>query len=448
MQNLHDIVVRQPDVAALVPVQQPVAIERRAHSPLTDVAIKNAKPRDKSYRLHDSGGLYLEVFPNGSKLWRWKYRFEGREKRLALGAYGTSASSVGLRDARDERDKARLMLKQGDDPSESKKRLKVVEQIEAASTFEAVANDWYARKMMDKAESHRVKVKARLENDILPWLGDKPITEILASDVLDCLRRIEDRGARDTAHRALQNCSAVFSYAVAVGKAKENPVIHLRGALTPAKPGHFAAITEPEGVGPLLRRMDAATATFPVKCALKLVPYLFCRPGELRTMRWADVHLDDAEWRFAASKGDTPHIVPLAAQAVAILRELHRLTGRGEFVFPGRDDRTQPMSDATLNRALQRAGISTREEQTGHGFRAMARTILHEKLHCAPAAIELQLAHRVPDVNGRAYNRTRFLDDRKKMMQQWADYLDRLREGLEPDVAAEPRLVIGPREGR
>lgn len=448
MQNQRDFVVRQPNVVVLFPVQHPVAIERRAHSPLTDVAIKNAKPRDKSYRLHDTGGLYVEVFPNGSKLWRWKYRFQGKEKRLALGTYGALDSSVGLKAARDARDEARLMLKRGDDPSASRKRLKVVEQIEAASTFEAVANDWFERMMSDRAESHRVKVKARLENDLLPWLGKKAVTDITAPDILQCLRRIEDRGARDTAHRALQNCSAVFSYAVASGKAKENPAVHLKGALPPAKPGHFAAITEPEGVGPLLRRMDAVSATYPVKCALKLVPYLFCRPGELRTMRWADVRLDEAEWRYAASKGGTPHIVPLAAQAVAILRELQRLTGRGEFVFPGRDDRTQPMSNATLNRALQRAGISTRKEQTGHGFRATARTILHEGLHFAPEVIEHQLAHRVPDVLGRAYNRTRFLDDRKKMMQQWADYLDRLREGIAPDVAAEPRLVIGPREGR
>ncbi|OWJ57808.1 tyrosine-type recombinase/integrase [Paraburkholderia caledonica] len=448
MQNVHDVVNRQPDVAALVPVQQPVAIERRVHSPLTDVAIKNAKPRDKSYRLHDTGGLYLEVFPNGSKLWRWKYRFEGREKRLALGAYGTPASSVGLRDARAARDEARLMLKRGDDPSANRKRLEVAEQIGAASTFEAVANDWLERMMSDRAESHRVKVKARLENDLLPWLGKKAVTDITAPDILECLRRIEARGARDTAHRALQNCSAVFSYAVASGKAKENPAVHLKGALSPAKPGHFAAITDPEGVGPLLRRMDAVRATFPVKCALKLAPYLFCRPGELRTMRWDEVHLDAAEWRYVASKNGPLHIVPLPAQAVAILRELQPLTGRREFVFPGRDDRTQSTSNGTVNNALRRAGISTREEHTGHGFRAMARTILHEKLHCAPAAIELQLAHRVPDVNGRAYNRTRFLDDRKTMMQQWADYLDRLREGITPDVAAEPRLAIGPREGR
>ncbi|MFD1558805.1 tyrosine-type recombinase/integrase [Paraburkholderia silviterrae] len=448
MQNLHDFVIRQPNVVALFPVQHSTEVERAARSPLTGVAIKNAKPRDKSYRMHDSGGLYLELFPNGSKLWRWKYRFQGKEKRLALGAYGTSDSSVGLRDAREKRDAARKLLRTGVDPSANKQLLATTKQVEAASTFEAVANDWYARMMSDKAESHRIKVKARLENDILPWLGQKPISEITAPEILACLRRIEERGARDTAHRAMQNCSAVFRYAVAAGLARDNPAAHLKGALPPATPGHFAAITEAEQVGQLLRRMEAVSGTFPVKCALRLIPYLFCRPGDLRTMRWHEVHLGAAEWRFVVSKGKEPHIVSLPRQAVAILRELYPLTGRGEFVFPGRDDKTQPMSDATVNRALQRAGISTREEQTGHGFRAMARTILHEKLRFAPDVIEHQLAHRVPDVLGRAYNRTRFLDDRKKMMQQWADYLDRLRDGLEPDVAAEPRLLIRNREGR
>ncbi|BCQ24710.1 hypothetical protein NK8_28860 [Caballeronia sp. NK8] len=302
--------------------------------------------------------------------------------------------------------------------------------------------------MSEKAESHRVKVKARLENDLIPWLGKQAVTDITAPDILACLRRIEDRGARDTAHRALQNCSAVFSYAISTGLARDNPAAHMKGALRPAKPGHFAAITEPSDVGQLLRRMDAVSATLPVKCALRLVPYLFCRPGELRAMRWNEVHLDAAQWRYVASKTGTDHIVALPKQAVALLRELYPLTGRGEFVFPGRDDKSQPMSNASMNRALQRAGINTREEHTGHGFRAMARTILHECLGVESDVIELQLAHRVPDVLGRAYNRTQFLNARKKMMQQWADYLDRLRDGVEPEAAAEPRLLIGPREGR
>nr|WP_213228663.1 integrase arm-type DNA-binding domain-containing protein [Caballeronia sp. NK8] len=415
---------------------------------LTDIAIKNAKPRGKSYRLYDTGSLYLEVFPNGSKLWRWKYRFQGKEKRLALGAYGTSDASVGLSDARARRDDARKLLRTGIDPNANKRLVATARKLEAASTFEAVARDWYEKRMSEKAESHRVKVKARLENDLIPWLGKQAVTDITAPDILACLRRIEDRGARDTAHRALQNCSAVFSYAISTGLARDNPAAHMKGALRPAKPGHFAAITEPSDVGQLLRRMDAVSATLPVKCALRLVPYLFCRPGELRAMRWNEVHLDAAQWRYVASKTGTDHIVALPKQAVALLRELYPLTGRGEFVFPGRDDKSQPMSNASMNRALQRAGINTREEHTGHGFRAMARTILHECLGVESDVIELQLAHRVPDVLGRAYNRTQFLNARKKMMQQWADYLDRLRDGVEPEAAAEPRLLIGPREGR
>lgn len=304
MQNLHDFVIRPPDAAALFPTPHPVAIARSAHSPLTDAAIRKAKPREKSYRMHDTGGLYLEVFPNGSKLWRWKYRYEGKENRLAFGKY----PAVGLKDARETRDDARKLLRTGVNPSGKKQLLEAANQNQAAGSFEAVARDWYERMMRDKADSHRLKIRARLEKDIFPWLGNRPIGEITARDLLCCLRRIEDRGAHDTAHRALQTCSAVFRHAVVEGKAKENPAIHLKGALTPARRGHFAAITEPGDVGPLLLKMDAVSATFAVKCALKLAPYLFCRPGELRMMRWREVHLDAAQWRYVAFKTKTPHI--------------------------------------------------------------------------------------------------------------------------------------------
>ncbi|MCP3728399.1 integrase arm-type DNA-binding domain-containing protein [Paraburkholderia sp. CNPSo 3272] len=392
--------------------------------PLTDLAVKNAKPIDKTQRLWDAGGLYLEVSPAGSKLWRFKYRYDRREKRLSFGKY----PDVTLKDAREKRDDARKLLAKDVDPGEHKKVVKAARLERAANNFEAVAREWYERMMSDKAESHRVKVIARLENDIFPWLGKRPISDITAPEVLACLRRIEQRGARDTAHRAMQNCSAVFRYAVVIGKAQNSPAEHLRGALPPAKPGHFAAVTEPERVGPLLRKMDDVNATFPVKCALRLAPYLFCRPIELRSMRWDEVDLDAAEWRYIVGKTQTPHLVPLATQAVAILRELHPMTGRWGYVFPGRDDKKQPMSSNTVNVALRRAGISTRDEQTGHGFRAMARTILHERLGIKPEVIEHQLAHSVPDPLGTAYNRTKFLDERRKMMQEWADYLDKLRE--------------------
>ena len=443
MQIQHDSLSRVPEGTAL-PAVSPARYGRRVSAALTDVAIKNAKPTGKSYRIYDTGGLYLEIYPNGSKLWRWKYHFDGKEKRLSFGKY----PDVGLKDARAKRDDARKLKGQDVDPGARKKADKAARLAQTTNTFEAVARDWFERMMSDKAESHKGKVIARLEKDVFPWLGKKPIAEITAPEVLDCLRRIEDRGARDTAHRALQNCSAVFHYAVAIGRARGNPVSHLKGVLRPAKPGHFAAVTEPGKVGPLLRKMAQACTTFPVKCALRLAPYLFCRPAELRTMRWDEVHLDAAEWRYVASKTTTPHLVPLASQAVAILRELFRLTGRGEYVFPGRNDRKKPMSEATLNRAMQRAGINTRDEHTGHGFRAMARTILHERLRIKPEVIEHQLAHRVPDALGTAYNRTRFLDDRRQMMQQWADYLDRLRDGgeVEAPVTSEPH--IGSREGR
>jgi integrase len=392
--------------------------------PLTDLAVKNAKPIDKTQRLWDGGGLYLEVSPAGSKLWRFKYRFDRREKRLSFGKY----PDVTLKDARAKRDEARKLLSDDVDPGEHRKAARAARLASAANNFEAVAREWFERMMADKAPSHKDKVIARLENDIFPWLGRRPIADITAPEILACLRRIEARGARDTAHRALQNCSAVLRYAVAIGKAHGNPAEHLRGALPPARPGHFAAVTEPEKVGPLLRKMDDVNATFPVKCALRLAPYLFCRPVELRSMRWDEVSLDTAEWRYIVGKTQTPHLVPLARQAVAILRELQPMTGRWDYVFPGRDDKQQPMSSNTVNVALKRAGISTRDEQTGHGFRAMARTILHERLGIRPEIIEHQLAHSVPDPLGTAYNRTKFLDERRKMMQEWADYLDKLRE--------------------
>ncbi|MFP3586372.1 integrase arm-type DNA-binding domain-containing protein [Paraburkholderia sp. SIMBA_055] len=444
MHILHDSPAHPHNVSVPGPVSADALRARRARYPLTDVAIKNATSGATRKRLYDTGGLYLEIFPNGSKLWRWKYRFNGREKRLALGGY----PAVGLKDARKKRDDARKLLDDSIDPSAHKQAVKTARLAQAANTFEGVAREWFELMMSTKAKSHRDKVIARLQNDIFPWLGKLPIANITASEVLGCLRRIEDRGAKDTAHRAKQNCSQVFNYAVASGRTQSNPTVYLSGALAPARAGHFAAVTEPKEVGPLLRKMHEAKVTYPVKCALKLLPYLFCRPGELRTMRWDEVHLDAAEWRYIVPKTKTPHVVPLASQVVTVLRELFLLTGRGEFVFPGRDDRARPMSQATINRALQRAGICTRKEQTGHGFRPMARTILHECLRFPPEVIEHQLAHRVPDALGQAYNRTRFLDDRRRMMQQWADYLDRLREGSTDAASVSAGANLGAREGR
>lgn len=395
--------------------------------PLTDAKIRSAKPADKTQRFFDGGGLYLEISPSGGKLWRFKYRFAGKEKRLSLGSY----PDVSLARARERSAEARKLLADGADPGEVKKAQKNAKLQCSENALGAIAREWYVKHKPNWAASHADKIIKRLENDIFPWLGSRPIDEIAAPEILAALRRIESRGALDTAHRALQNCGQVFRYAVATGRAMRNPCADLRGALPPAKPGHFAAITDPDKVAELLRAIDEVQAGLVVKSALRLLPLLFVRPGELRTARWADIDLDKAEWRYVVSKTKTEHLVPLATQAVSILRELKPLTGRGEYVFPGARSNGKPMSGMAVNVALRRAGYNTREEQTGHGFRAMARTLLHEGLRFPVEVIEHQLAHRVPDALGNAYNRTKFLKERCAMMQAWADYLDKLKAGAE-----------------
>jgi integrase len=391
---------------------------------LTDTAIRNAKPCQKPLKLFDGGGRFLLVAPTGGRLWRLKYRFGGKEKLLALGAY----PAVSLKDAREGRDDARKLLAQDVDPGENRKARKAATLASAADSFEVIAREWFAKYAPTWAESHATKVVQRLEKDVFPWLGARPIAQIAAPELLTVLRRIEDRGALDTALRAKQNCGQVFRYAVATGRAERDPSGDLRGALAPVKHENFASITDPAQVAELLRAIDAFRGTFVVKCALQIAPMLFVRPGELRTAEWAAFDLDKAEWRYLVTKTKTEHLVPLSAQAVALLRELHALTGQRRYVFPGRDPH-KPMSGAAVNAALRRLGYDTRTEITGHGFRAMARTILHEELHFKPEVIEHQLAHKVPDALGAAYNHTRFLTERRGMMQQWADYLDLLKAG-------------------
>ena len=280
------------------------------------------------------------------------------------------------------------------------------------------------------AASHADKIINRLENDVFPWIGSKPIADIKPVELLAVIRRTESRGALDTAHRVKQNCGQVFRYAVATGRAERDPSQDLRGAIPSAKKNHFASITDPMQVAELLRAIQAFRGTFVVQSALRLSPLLFVRPGELRRAEWKDLDLDKAEWRYFVTKTKTEHSVPLAAQAVAMLRDLYALTGHGRYVFPGRDPQ-KPMSDAAVNAALRRMGYDTKTEITGHGFRAMARTILAEELHQKPEVIEHQLAHKVPDTLGTAYNRTKFLKERREMMQLWADYLDKLKTGAE-----------------
>lgn len=392
--------------------------------PLSDIQVKTAKPAEKPLRLFDGGGMYLEISPTGGKLWRMKYRFEGKEKRLSFGIY----PGVSLREARDRREEARKQLAQGIDPAAQKKAIKAAKAEVNANSFEVVAREWFDKFKTTRTEAHTSKIIARLERDIFPWLGAQPIASISAPDVLAVLRRIEDRGAIETAHRAKGDISMVMRYGISTGRATRDPCPDLKGALAPSVPRHFAAIVEPKEVGSFLRTVDGYTGTLMVRVALKLAPLLFCRPGELRHMKWSQIDLEAAEWRYTASKTKTDHLVPLARQAVDSLREIHPLTGRHEYVFAGYDPK-RPMSGNTVNAALRRMGFDTQREITGHGFRAMARTILAEQLHVKPEVIEHQLAHKVADPLGAAYNRTKFLKERKEMMQQWADYLDKLRGG-------------------
>jgi integrase len=394
--------------------------------PLTDTAIRNAKPGEKTIKLFDERGLYLEVSRSGGKWWRLKYRFDGKEKRLSLGVY----PDVSLKDARERRDAARKLLADGTDPSENRKAQKSARADRAANSFEVVAREWFAKYSATWAKDHGNRIIRRFERDIFPWIGGRPIAEITAPELLTVVRRIEDRGALETAHRALGNCGQVFRYAVATGRAERDPSGDLRGALPPVKGEHFAATTDPKRVGEILRALDGYQGTLTVRCALRLAPLVFVRPGELRKAEWADIDLDAAEWRYTVTKTNTPHIVPLSRQAVAILRELQPLTGRGQFVFPGARSNGRPMSDNAILAAMRRMGIG-KEEMSGHGFRAVARTILDEELGVRPDYIEHQLAHAVRDPNGRAYNRTAHLPERRKMMQQWADHLDRLKAGAE-----------------
>jgi integrase len=402
--------------------------EMPAMPALTDTAIRNAKPADKPYKLRETGNLYLLVAPTGGKLWRLDYRFDNKRKLLALGRY----PDVSLEKARKRRDEARKLLVNGVDPGAVKKAQKAARKAWAVNSFEVVAREWFEKWKTGKAESHYGKVIARLEKDVLPWLGRRPVAEIAALEVLAVLRRIESRGTLDTAHRAGGDCSQIFRYAIATGRATYNPVPDLRGALPSVSRKHFAALTDPVKFGRLLRDIDACQGQPPVRAALRLLPLLFVRPGELRGAKWADIDLEKSEWRYVASKTKTEHLVPLARQAVAILRELYSLTGRDchGFVFPGLRS-GKSISDTALGAALRALGYDTQTEVTPHGFRATARTLLAEELHFPPEVIEHQLAHRVPDTLGTAYDRTRLLKERRKMMAAWANYLDRLKAEAE-----------------
>ncbi|MCP5019073.1 MAG: integrase arm-type DNA-binding domain-containing protein [Ketobacter sp.] len=391
--------------------------------PLTALAVKQATPKESDYKLTDGGGMYLLVSKKGGKYWRLKYRFAGKEKVLALGVY----PSVSLEQARQERDKAKKLLP-NTDPN-SVKRVDKASNLEAAeNNFELVATEWYSNHMVNKSDSHRTRTWRLLKNDLFPPLGKRPISDITPPELLKVLRRVESRGAIDTAHRAHQTAGQVFRYAVATGRAERDPSADLRGALKIHIKKHHAAITEPKELGKLLLAMDSFGGTPVVKAALQLSPLLFVRPKELRHMEWTEIDWDQALWQIPADKMKMkePHIVPLSTQAIAILEEIHSLTGRGKYVFPSARGRSRPLSENGVRVALRTMGYDN-DTMTAHGFRATARTILDEVLCFRVDLIEHQLAHTVRDTNGRAYNRTKHLPQRKDMMQKWADYLNGLK---------------------
>ncbi|GAA3895587.1 MULTISPECIES: tyrosine-type recombinase/integrase [Halomonadaceae] len=388
---------------------------------LTATAIKAAKPQEKIYRMPDGGGLYLEVAKTGSKYWRMKYRYGGKEKRLSIGVY----PNVSLASAREVRDDAKRQLAEDIDPSTAK-RIAHQQGVDAsANTFGAVGMEWLEQvHQHDVVPAHYMRNKRRLERDAFPIIGKRPLAKITPPELLDCLRRIEARGHIETAHRVKTLCGQIFRYGIATGRAERDPTPDLRDALRSSNTRHHAAITDPEEVAVLLRAIEGYGGQPATIAALKIAPLVFTRPGELRQAKWADFDLEKETWSFHVSKTGQPLIVPLPTQAVKILRDLHGLTGRSEFVFPGARSDQRPMSNATLKAALDRMGF--KGEMTAHGFRAMARTILAEQLNFPEHIIEQQLAHTVKDANGRAYNRTKYLDQRREMLQAWADYLENL----------------------
>lgn len=394
--------------------------------PLTDPQVKKAKPQPKPTTLFDGNGLFLLVSPTGGKLWRYKYRFGNKGKLLSFGTY----PEISIADARRKREEARKLLANGIDPGEVRKAQKTASSAVTENSFEVVAREWHEKFKQRWTAVHADTTIRRLERDAFPWIGSRPIGELKAPEVLAVLRRIESRGALETAHRVKTICGQVFRYAVATGRAERDPAADLKGALPPATKTHLAALTDPKEVATLLRAIDSYQGSFVVKCALQLASMFFVRPGELRHAEWNEFDFDAATWSIPAGKMKMKqaHIVPLSQQAVEVLKSLQPLTGRGRYVFPSNRSSLRAMSNNAILAALRRMGYD-KDEMSGHGFRAMARTILDEVLQVRPEFIEHQLAHAVRDPNGRAYNRTAHLEERKKMMQLWSDYLDGLKAG-------------------
>ena len=396
---------------------------------LTDTAIRNAKPGAKPAKLSDERGLYLKVTPAGGKLWRFRYSFDGKEKLLALGKY----PDVSLASARQRRDQARKLLAERIDPSEQRKAAKATRAGLAANTFEVIGREWFGKTAPALADNTKGKLLRFLETDVFPWIGARPIASLAAADLIKVIERIEQRGAMDIARRVHNYMGRIFRYAVGRGLVSRDPSrdIELKDILPPEDVQHHASVTDPKAVGGLLRAIDGFTGAYATRCALRLAALAFVRPGELRHAEWTEFDFDAAEWRIPAGKMKMKeqHLVPLSAQAVAILREIQPLTGGGRYVFPSERTGSRPMSENTVNAALRRMGYA-KEEMTGHGFRSMASTLLHE-LGLPHAVIERQLAHGERNKVSAAYNFAEHLPERRKMMQQWADYLDKLKTGAD-----------------
>lgn len=404
---------------------------------LTDVECKNAKcpPEKRQQKFNDAGGLYLLVKPNGSKSWFYKYRVNKIEKNLALGTY----PKIGLMAARKARDIAKIKRADGVDPIQEKKVQKLKAINPAGDSFRVVANEWYQKQVSKWSPAHATRTKQQLERDLFPWLGDRRLSDIEPVELLATIRKTEARGALETASRGLGVASLIWRYGVATGRVDRDIAADLKGALTPFRGKHFAAITDPKKLGELLRAIKAYRGGLIVRTALQLAPILFQRPGELRAAAWSEMDLDKGLWTVPSSRmkrtkegkeNGQDHLVPLPRQAVELLRALHSYTGHSKLVFPGERNHDRPISENSVRTALISMGY-TSELQTWHGFRATARTMLAERLEYDPQVIEAQLAHSVRDANGRAYNRTTFMQRRAEMMQAWADFLDKLAAGAD-----------------
>ena len=390
---------------------------------LSDTQLRNMKATGKAKKISDGGGLYLHLSPAGGKLWRMAYRFEGKQKTVCFGAY----PALSLKEAREKRDESKALLARGIDPSLHKQAAKAASIAETANAYEVVAREWHAKYAPGWTESNAERVLARQAKDVFSFIGKRPIAQISAPELLAVLRKVEERGALDTAHRILQDTSRIFRYAIATGRAERDPGADLKGALPVPRKGHFSTIVDTKEIGQLLRDIDAYSGNLIVRAALRLAPYVFVRPGELRKAEWSEFDLENAEWRIPAKrmKMRVLHIVPLSRQVLGILHDLHPYSGDGLYLFPSVRAKSAPISDMTLLAGLRRLGYS-KEQMTVHGFRSLASTLLNEQGFNRDW-VERQLAHGERNSVRASYNYAEYLPERRKMMQTWADFLDSLR---------------------